>query len=75
MNLYQKSQLEQDLELIQFSAKKTINFISMTIQSLNSSYDALWSLPDDRLLAVLQHFFDSGKLENIFNQHTHLFVF
>lgn len=69
MNLYQKSQLEQDLEAIQLLAKKTTSFISMAIQSLNSSYDTLWSLPDDRLLAVLQNLFDSGKLEDVFNQH------
>lgn len=69
MNIYEKTELEQDLQKIELSVRKTVSTISMAVHALNSSYDLLWSLPEERLLAVLQHLFENEKLQDIFDKH------
>jgi len=51
----QKTQLELDLELIDAPLKRIEVRTKANASDLNLSLDTFWSLPEDRLLAVLNH--------------------
>ena len=53
--LVPQTQLEQDLSNITRAANGTTYYGQLLVQSLNSAHAAVWSLPDDRLTAVLNH--------------------
>jgi hypothetical protein len=53
--LVPQTQLESDLSAIARAASGTTWYGQLLIQSLNSAHAAVWSLPDDRLAAVLNH--------------------
>ena len=53
--LVPQTQLEQDLSNITRAANGTTYYGQLLVQSLNAAHAAVWSLPDDRLTAVLNH--------------------
>ncbi len=53
--LVPQTQLEQDISSISRAASGTTYYGQLLVQSLNSAHAAVWSLPDDRLAAVLSH--------------------
>jgi len=53
--LVPQTQLEADLSNISRAANSTTWYGQLLVQSLNSAHSAVWSLPDDRLTAVLNH--------------------
>jgi hypothetical protein len=53
--LVPQTQLEQDLSSIARAANGTTYYGQLLVQSLNAAHAAVWSLPDDRLTAVLNH--------------------
>ena len=53
--LVPQTQLESDLANITRAASSTTWYGQLLVQSLNSAHAAVWSLPDDRLTAVLNH--------------------
>ena len=53
--LVPQTQLEQDLSNIARAANGTTYYAQLLVQSLNAAHAAVWSLPDDRLTAVLNH--------------------
>ena len=53
--LVPQTQLEQDLSNISRAANGTTYYGQLLVQSLNAAHAAVWSLPDDRLSAVLTH--------------------
>jgi len=53
--LLPQTQLEQDLSNIARAANATTYYGQLLVQSLNAAHAAVWSLPDDRLTAVLNH--------------------
>jgi len=53
--LVPQTQLESDLSNISRAASSTTWYGQLLVQSMNSAHAAVWSLPDDRLTAVLNH--------------------
>lgn len=53
--LVPQTQLEQDLFAINRAAQGTTYYGQLLVQSLNSAHASVWSLPDERLVAVLNH--------------------
>ena len=53
--LVPQTQLEQDLSNITRAANGTTYYAQLLVQSLNAAHSSVWSLPDDRLTAVLNH--------------------
>ena len=53
--LVPQTQLEQDLSNIARAANGTTYYAQLLVQSLNAAHAAVWTLPDDRLIAVLNH--------------------
>lgn len=69
MNILLKTQTELDIENIEHATETFINSLNAAIFTLNLCYDALWKLPDDRLVNVLQKLYDLGKLQELFEDH------
>jgi hypothetical protein len=53
--LVPQTQLEQDLSSIARAANGTTYYGQLLVQSLNAAHASVWTLPDDRLSAVLNH--------------------
>ena len=53
--LVPQTRLEQDLSSIARAANATTYYAQLLVQSLNAAHAGVWSLPDDRLTAVLNH--------------------
>jgi len=53
--LVPQTQLESDLANISRAAQGTTWYGQLLVSSLNNAHAAVWSLPDDRLTAVLNH--------------------
>ena len=53
--LVPQTQLEQDISAISRAASGTTYYGQLLVLSLNNAHAAVWSLPDDRLTAVLNH--------------------
>jgi hypothetical protein len=53
--LVPQTQLEQDISAISRAASGTTYYGQLLVTSLNNAHSAVWSLPDDRLTAVLNH--------------------
>jgi len=71
MQIVNKQQTDIDISTIESSIATFINSINASIFALNSTHQALWSLPDDRLVNVLQKMLDSGTLMTIFMNHNY----
>ena len=69
MNLITKQQIDIDIANIEASATTFLNAVNAAIHSLNNSYQVFWSLPDDRLTAVLQKLYDNNQLMSLFANH------
>jgi hypothetical protein len=69
MNLITKQQIDIDIASIEASATTFLNAVNATIDSLNNSHRVFWSLPDDRLTAVLQKLYDNDQLIPLFANH------
>jgi hypothetical protein len=69
MNLITKQQIDIDIASIEASATTFLNAVNAAIHSLNNSYQVFWSLPDDRLTAVLQKLYDNNQLMPLFANH------
>jgi hypothetical protein len=69
MNLITKQQIDIDIASIEASAATFLNAVNAAIHSLNNSHQVFWSLPDDRLTAVLQKLYDSDQLMPLFVNH------
>ena len=69
MDITNKTQLDKDLQLLEDAQTTFGNAINAAIFTLNLCYDALWKLPEDRLLAVLQRLYDDGTLQPLFLNH------
>jgi len=64
-----KSQLQIDIDSIDKSAESATLAFKAAAFTLNNSYDSLWNLPEDRLLAVLQTMYNDDTLTSVFAQH------
>jgi len=53
--LVPQTQLESDLANISRAAQGTTWYGQLLVTSLNNAHSSVWSLPDDRLVAVLNH--------------------
>ena len=53
--LVPQTQLEQDLSNIARAANGTTYYGQLLVTALNNAHAAVWTLPDDRLAAVLNH--------------------
>lgn len=71
MQLLPKQQVDIDIADIEASGDTFINAINAAIFSLNNSHKTLWSLPDDRLTAVLQKLHDNNQLMPLFGNHNY----
>jgi hypothetical protein len=69
MNLITKQQIDIDIASIEASATTFLNAVNAAIDSLNNSHRVFWSLPDDRLTAVLQKLYDNNQLLSLFANH------
>jgi ribonuclease PH len=69
MNLITKQQIDIDIASIEASATTFLNAVNAAIHSLNNSHQVFWSLPDDRLTAVLQKLYDNDQLLSLFTNH------
>lgn len=69
MTIIPKTQTEKDIQIIEDASATFSNAVNAAIFTLNLAYDALWKLPDDRLVAVLQRLYDAGKLMELFTDH------
>ena len=69
MNLTTKQQIDIDIANIEASATTFLNAVNAAIDSLNNSHRVFWSLPDDRLTAVLQKLYDNNQLLSLFSNH------
>ncbi len=69
MNLITKQQIDIDIASIEASATIFLNAVNAAIDSLNNSHRVFWSLPDDRLTAVLQKLYDNDQLIPLFINH------
>ena len=69
MNLITKQQIDIDIVSIEASATTFLNAVNAAIDSLNNSHRVFWSLPDDRLTAVLQKLYDNNQLLSLFTNH------
>jgi len=69
MQILTKTQTELDIENIEHATETFINSLNAAIFTLNLCYDALWKLPDNRLVNVLQKLYDLGKLQDVFTDH------
>ena len=69
MTIIPKTQLEKDIQAIEEASASFSSSINSAIYILNIAYETLWSLPDDRLVAVLQRLYDVGKLMELFIDH------
>lgn len=69
MTIIPKTQTEIDIQTIEEASATFSNAVNSAIFTLNLAYDALWKLPDDRLVAVLQKLYDAGKLIELFVNH------
>lgn len=69
MNLITKQQIDIDIASIEASATTFLNAVNAAIHSLNDSHQVFWSLPDDRLTAVLQKLYDNNQLLSLFANH------
>jgi hypothetical protein len=66
-----KTQVQKDISKIDQFADSTILAAAAFAHSLNNSYNSLWSLPDDRLLTILQAMYDEGTLMKVFSDHNY----
>lgn len=69
MNLITKQQIDIDIASIEASATTFLNAVNAAIDSLNNSHQVFWSLPNDRLTAVLQKLYDNNQLLSLFANH------
>jgi hypothetical protein len=69
MELFEIPQSQRDLIAVNNAAASAKYALVNAIQQLNHSYQTVWSLPDDRLLAVLQYMADNGKLQPTLELH------
>jgi hypothetical protein len=53
--LVPQTQLEQDISAISRAASGTTYYGQLLVTALNNAHASVWSLPDDRLTAVLNH--------------------
>jgi hypothetical protein len=66
-----KTQLEKDINNIDQMSQTAILAASAFAHSLNNAYIALWSLPEDRLLPILQKMYDDNTFLKIFGDHNY----
>lgn len=69
MNLTNKSQTDIDIQAIEDATNTFVNALNAAIFTLNLAYDALWKLPDDRLVAVLQRLYETNTMMELFDDH------
>ena len=69
MKLRQRTQTELDIEDVEKSADTFLNAIKAAVISLNNAYNTVWSLPDERLVEVLQSLLDNGELTGLLEHH------
>jgi hypothetical protein len=69
MNLREKTQLDLDIEQIEQSADTFLRSITSAITTLNDAHKGVWSLPDNRLQAVLQYLSNVKKLQPLLENH------
>jgi hypothetical protein len=66
-----KTQLQKDIDSIDQLSDTAVLAASAFAQSLNNLFNALWSLPEDRLLSLLQRMYDDGTLLIMFGNHNY----
>jgi hypothetical protein len=66
-----KTQLQKDIDNIDQMSQTAILAASAFAHSLNNAYTALWSLPEDRLLPILQKMYDDNTFLKIFGDHNY----
>lgn len=64
-----KTQLQQDINAIENAASTAMLAVDAAIHALNISYNALWTLPTDRLVGLLQHLYNENLLLEVFEKH------
>lgn len=58
-----------DIQALERAATNTTLALQSAILTLNNAHSALWSLPDERLINVLQALLDAGRLQEVFTMH------
>jgi hypothetical protein len=66
-----KTQLQKDIDSIDQASDVATLAASAFAKSLNNLFDALWSLPEDRLINLLQYMYDQGIFETMFGKHNY----
>jgi hypothetical protein len=66
-----KTQLQKDIDTIDQLSDTAILAASAFAQSLNNLFNTIWSLPEDRLLSLLQRMYDDGTLLTMFGNHNY----
>jgi hypothetical protein len=69
MNIITQTQLQKNTISIQNATNKALRSIVAAKEDLNSAYNELWNLPEERLRDVLQYLLQEGKLEEVFTNH------
>ena len=69
MSILKSSQTDMDIQALERAATNTTLALQSTILTLNNAHSALWSLPDERLINVLQALLDAGRLQEVFTMH------
>lgn len=64
-----KTQLQQDINAIENTATSVALAVNAAIHALNISHSTLWTLPADRLTAILQHLYNENLLLEVFEKH------
>lgn len=68
MKLIEATQLDLDLNDIQSNIEMITLSVSSTVQILNNAHSSLWSLPNDRLINILNKL-GPEKTQELFNKH------
>lgn len=69
MQLINKTQAQLDIQSLENKVAKAVLSLKSAAMQLNYAYNSVWSLPDDRLQALLQALVDANKFDEIFTLH------
>lgn len=69
MNITDKTQTQTDLDNLEKRVQKATQALTYCASQLNNAYNSVWTLPDDRLQALLQEMVNTGKFESVFTVH------
>jgi len=69
MKILNQTQGEKDIITLQAGINRALRAVITAKDELNRAHAETWSLPEDRLIIILQSLYDSGKLIEMFENH------